>query len=83
MWDSSPTGDMVPTRIWRHPCPKYDQSPHVFDFPWSSSSAEILHYKQNLFGALLSLSSSYFYLRFDFRVLQVSHKRTQIKHVNQ
>ena len=82
--DSSPTGKMAPTLMWCHPCSYDDQSPHLFDFPWSSSRAQILQCKQKTFGALLSLAVEFLPLfTFEFRVLQVSHKRTQINHVNQ
>ena len=54
--DSFPTGGgMAPTLIWRHPCFNDDQTPHLFDFPWSLPRAQIFRYKQKLFGAILSL----------------------------
>ena len=51
----SPTRDVAPVLTWRHPCPDDEQSPRwLFDFPWSQSRAQILQYKQNIVGALLS-----------------------------
>ena len=41
------TGEMAPTLVWCHPCSNEDQSPHLFDFPWSySQEHKSAEYKQ-------------------------------------